>query len=140
MSAASTASDTSTTAEPKLRLVRRTVRYRLTIRFGNVPSQPEPFPRPAHPFAWEMIGDSMAPLIRPGERVEVTPYEPGRRSIDADGIYLVRLEDVVQLRQVQKVPGALRVSCVNERFGSYDARPGDDVEIVGRLSAQVKHY
>ena len=77
-------------------------------------------------------GDSMEPLIREGDTVLVDQTEKEPK----DGkIYILRIDDALMCKRVEKIPGGWRVKSDNPDRGHYDLR-GDELEtmhIFGRV-------
>jgi phage repressor protein C with HTH and peptisase S24 domain len=89
-------------------------------------------------------GDSMEPEFRSGDRLVVRPVpERERYSIRVDGIYLFRLEDTVQIKRLQRLPGKkIRVLSTSDKYESYDVDLAEDpdVEVIGRVYGHFKRY
>ena len=82
----------------------------------------------------------MIDVIHPGERIIIKPvYDPER--IVTDAIYLFRLENLVQLKRLQGLPGSrLRVKSENDSYDDYtiDLHEGHDFEILGQAFAKFE--
>jgi SOS-response transcriptional repressor LexA len=94
-------------------------------------------------FVVPIIGDSMDPEFRSGDRVIVKPVDtPCYQMIPADGVYLYRLEDSIQVKRLMKKPkNRIQVVSANSVYEAYDFDAGDeDIEILGRVWARVKRY
>jgi phage repressor protein C with HTH and peptisase S24 domain len=100
--------------------------------------------RPREPFVVRMIGESMEPEFRSGDKLIIEPFEKGSRQIRADAIYLFRLEDDIQVKQLERRPGQrLLIKPLNERYGAYEVGlkdSGVDFEIIGRVFGRFKRY
>ena len=77
-------------------------------------------------------GDSMEPLIRDGDTVLVDQTDDS----PADGkIYVLRIDDALMVKRMEKIPGGWRVKSDNPDRGHYDLR-GDELEslhVFGRV-------
>ena len=77
-------------------------------------------------------GDSMEPLIRDGDTVLVDQTD----NAPADGkIYVLRIDDALMVKRMEKIPGGWRVKSDNPDRGHYDLR-GDELEslhVFGRV-------
>jgi len=66
-----------------------------------------------------VMGDSMEPLIREGDTVLVDQTD----TTPTDGkIYVLRLDDALMVKRVEKIPGGWRVKSDNPERGGYDLR------------------
>ncbi len=77
-------------------------------------------------------GDSMEPLIREGDTVLVDQTDT---SLTDGKIYILRIDDALMCKRVEKIPGGWRVKSDNPERGFYDLR-GDELEtmhIFGRV-------
>jgi len=77
-------------------------------------------------------GDSMEPLLRPGEMILV---DQGASNIPCDGIYVVRIDGFLMVKRVQRAPGGLFiVSSENPKYKPIELQPGDpkDFAVIGR--------
>ena len=77
-------------------------------------------------------GDSMEPLIRDGDTVLVDQTD----NSPADGkIYVLRIDDALMVKRMEKIPGGWRVKSDNPDRGYYDLR-GEELEtmhVFGRV-------
>ncbi|MEL7168795.1 MAG: S24 family peptidase [Bacteroidota bacterium] len=100
-------------------------------------------PTPRDPFVIRMIGESMEPDFRDGERLIIEPYPEGERRIMAAGIYLFRMEDAIEVKQLERLPGKkLRISARNSKYTPYtiDMVNGVDFAILGRVRGRFQRY
>lgn len=100
-------------------------------------------PTPRDPFVIRMIGESMEPDFRDGERLIIEPYPEGERRIMAAGIYLFRMEDAIEVKQLERLPGKkLRISARNSKYTPYtiDMGNGVDFAILGRVRGRFQRY
>lgn len=85
-------------------------------------------------FLIHVAGESMEPTLRPGEIILV---DKRMTHVASDGIYLVRLDDSVLVKRLQKLPkGVIRVTCDNAAYQSFTISPTDppdDFAILGRI-------
>lgn len=105
---------------------------------AEVQSDPEEIDR----FVVEISGDSMEPEFRSGDRLIVEPTDRDAR-IKADGVYLFRLEDTIQIKRLQRLPGGrLRVISSNTQYPTYeiDISQRADIEVIGRVWGRFKRY
>ncbi len=90
-----------------------------------------------------MIGESMEPEFRSGDHLIVEPYAQGTQMIEASAIYLFRMEDLIEVKQLERRPGKrLLIRPRNERYGSYELEVagGEDFEVIGRVWGKFKRY
>ena len=73
-----------------------------------------------------VMGDSMEPLIREGDTVLVDQTD--RDPIDGK-IFVLRIEDALMVKRMQKIPGGWRVLSDNAERGFYDMR-GEELEMM----------
>jgi len=96
-------------------------------------------------FVVPVVGDSMDPEFRSGDRIIVEPIKtPGYQVIPGDGVYLYRLEGSIQVKRLMKKPkNRIQVVSANSEYETYDFDADDDgidIEIIGRVWARVKRY
>ncbi len=89
----------------------------------------------ADPRAMTIIhvdGDSMAPTLNDGDDILVEGDDAAARL--RDGIYVLRLDDVLMVKRVASAPGPRRVSAIsnNPHYRSWGDLPMASVELVGR--------
>ena len=99
--------------------------------------------RPEKPFVVKMIGESMEPDFRSGDHLIVEPYPQGTRMVEASAIYLLRMEDLIEVKQLERRPGKrLLVKPRNEQYGSYELEMAgrEDFEVIGRVWGKFKRY
>lgn len=90
----------------------------------------------ADPRALSIIrveGDSMAPTLNDGDDIMVDGGDAAARL--RDGIYVLRMDDVLMVKRVARAPGQGRVSVIsdNPQYPSWDALPMASVRLVGRV-------
>ncbi|MXO85704.1 transcriptional regulator [Altererythrobacter aurantiacus] len=74
-------------------------------------------------------GDSMEPVLRGGDEILVDRTSRALR----DGIYVVRLAEVLHVKRVQaRMPGRITLISANEAYAPFELAL-DEVEIVGRV-------
>ena len=73
-----------------------------------------------------VMGDSMEPLIREGDTVLVDQTD--RDPVDGK-IYVLRIEDALMVKRIEKIPGGWRVKSDNPDRGLYDMR-GEELELL----------
>lgn len=86
-------------------------------------------------FRIEVEGNSMMPDLTPGEFVLVQ-RTPAGSTIRTDSIYLIRLEELIMLKALQRLPGRkLRIISRNETYENYTITldGGVDFEVIGRV-------
>lgn len=96
---------------------------------------------PRAPFAFRVVGESMEPTLRDGDHVIIEPFENGTKNINAGGIYVFRLEDSIEVKQLERMPGnQIRVSARNPNYSSYliDLADSIDFSILGRVRGWFK--
>lgn len=84
-------------------------------------------------FALRVNCDSMNPEIKPGSIVLVNQNE---NRPTGDGIFVVRLGDIVQLKILQYLPNNhLHLTTINKKYDPIEIRPDetDEFEILGRV-------
>lgn len=90
----------------------------------------------ADPRALSIIrveGDSMAPTLNDGDDIMVDGGDAAARL--RDGIYVLRMDDVLMVKRVARAPGPGRVSVIsdNAHYKSWDDLPMAAVQLVGRV-------
>lgn len=100
--------------------------------------------RPDEPFLTRVIGNSMETEFSSGDQVVVEPYPEGRSHLIADAIYVIRVDEEFQIKQVEYKPGR-RLVCkpLNPCYDPFEIDLTDesvDFEIVGRVWGKFKRY
>jgi len=93
-------------------------------------------------FMIEMMGDSMEPEFRSGERLLITT-RVSEYSVTVDGVYLFRLEDTVQVKRLQRLPQhRIRVLSANDSYPPFeiDLKEEPDIEIIGKVWGRFERY
>ena len=90
----------------------------------------------ADPRALSIIrveGDSMAPTLDDGDDILVDGGDAAARL--RDGIYVLRMDDVLMVKRVARAPGQGRISVIsdNPHYRSWDDLPMGSVQLVGRV-------
>ncbi|MDK2759893.1 MAG: peptidase S24 [Sphingopyxis sp.] len=90
----------------------------------------------ADPRALSIIrveGDSMAPTLNDGDDILVDGGDAAARL--RDGIYILRMDDVLMVKRVARAPGQGRISVIsdNPHYRSWDDLPMSAVQLVGRV-------
>ena len=90
----------------------------------------------ADPRALSIIrveGDSMAPTLNDGDDIMVDGGDAAARL--RDGIYVLRMDDVLMVKRVARAPGQGRISVIsdNPHYRSWDDLPMASVQLVGRV-------
>lgn len=90
----------------------------------------------ADPRALSIIrveGDSMAPTLSDGDDIMVDGGDAAARL--RDGIYVLRMDDVLMVKRVARAPGQGRISVIsdNPHYRSWDDLPMASVQLVGRV-------
>ena len=90
----------------------------------------------ADPRALSIIrveGDSMAPTLDDGDDILVDGGDAAARL--RDGIYVLRMDDVLMVKRVARAPGQGRISVIsdNPHYRSWDGLPMGSVQLVGRV-------
>ena len=90
----------------------------------------------ADPRALSIIrveGDSMAPTLSDGDDIMVDGGDAAGRL--RDGIYVLRMDDVLMVKRVARAPGQGRVSVIsdNPHYKSWDDLPLNAIRLVGRV-------
>lgn len=83
----------------------------------------------------EVEGNSMLPDLRPGERVIVELTESSH-TIKNDAVYLIRIEDAIMLKALQRRPGnKLVVISRSDTYPNYTINLDDDpdLEVIGKV-------
>lgn len=83
----------------------------------------------------EVEGDSMLPDLRPGERIIVELTESSHR-VESDAVYLIRVEDAIMLKALQRRPGnQLVIISRNDTYPNYTVNLNDDpdLEVIGKV-------
>lgn len=78
-------------------------------------------------------GDSMAPTLNDGDDIMVDGGDAGARL--RDGIYVLRMDDVLMVKRVARAPGQGRLSVIsdNPHYKSWDDLPMASVQLIGRV-------
>lgn len=78
-------------------------------------------------------GDSMAPTLNDGDDILVDGGDAAARL--RDGIYVLRMDDVLMVKRVSRAPGPGRISVIsdNPQYRSWDDLPMTAVRLVGRV-------
>lgn len=90
----------------------------------------------ADPRALSIIrveGDSMAPTLDDGDDILVDGGDAAARL--RDGIYVLRMDDVLMVKRIARAPGQGRISVIsdNPHYRSWDDLPMASVQLVGRV-------
>lgn len=90
----------------------------------------------ADPRALSIIrveGDSMAPTLNDGDDILVDGGDAASRL--RDGIYVLRMDDVLMVKRVARAPGPGRISVIsdNPHYRSWDDLPMNAIRLVGRV-------
>jgi len=90
----------------------------------------------ADPRALSIIrveGDSMAPTLDDGDDILVDGGDAAARL--RDGIYVLRMDDVLMVKRVARAPGQGRISVIsdNPHYRSWDDLPMASVQLIGRV-------
>lgn len=90
----------------------------------------------ADPRALSIIrveGDSMAPTLNDGDDIMVDGGDAAARL--RDGIYVLRMDDVLMVKRIARAPGPGRVSVIsdNPHYRSWDDLPLSAIRLVGRV-------
>ncbi|KQZ63717.1 peptidase S24 [Sphingopyxis sp. Root1497] len=90
----------------------------------------------ADPRALSIIrveGDSMAPTLNDGDDILVDGGDAAARL--RDGIYVLRMDDVLMVKRIARAPGPGRISVIsdNVQYRSWDDLPMAAVQLVGRV-------
>lgn len=90
----------------------------------------------ADPRALSIIrveGDSMAPTLDDGDDILVDGGDAAARL--RDGIYVLRMDDVLMVKRVARAPGLGRISVIsdNPHYRSWDDLPMGSVQLIGRV-------
>lgn len=90
----------------------------------------------ANPRALSIIrveGDSMAPTLGDGDDILVDGGDAAARL--RDGIYVLRMDDVLMVKRIARAPGPGRVSVIsdNPHYRSWDDLPLSAIRLVGRV-------
>ncbi len=90
----------------------------------------------ADPRALSIIrveGDSMAPTLNDGDDILVDGGDAAARL--RDGIYVLRMDDVLMVKRVARAPGQGRISVIsdNAHYRSWDDLPMASVQLIGRV-------
>lgn len=88
---------------------------------------------PSNPFFLYVEGDSMEPMLRPGEMILM---DRGAANVPVDGIYVIRLDGHLMVKRIQREPGnVLTLSSMNPAYKPIALRLGDgrDLAVIGRV-------
>ena len=78
-------------------------------------------------------GDSMIPTLADGDEIMVDRGDAAERL--RDGIYVLRMDDVLMVKRIARAPGQGRVSVIsdNPHYRSWDDLPMAAIQLVGRV-------
>lgn len=97
----------------------------------------EALSRPGREVFWVPIrGDSMEGTLPKGGLVPVQRFDPTWTELREDDVYLFRLEGAIQIKRLQRRPGArIRVVSDNDNYDDFNIAldNGVDFEILGRV-------
>lgn len=86
-------------------------------------------------FLIRVLGDSMEPVLRPGDLVLVDNHEAGLTL--HDGVHVMRIGDNLFIRRLQCLPGhRCRVLSANPAYPEFEIdlnQQDDDLELIGRV-------
>lgn len=89
--------------------------------------------------AMEVIGDSMSPELEPGDNILV---DQGQTQIMDNHIYVLGVEDTLQIKRVQTHPGLVILFSTNQRYLPVTLQ-GDQLEtlqVIGRVLWSSREY
>lgn len=93
--------------------------------------------RPGRDVFWMPVrGDSMDDTLPKGGLVPVQRFDPTWTELREDDVYLFRLEGAIQIKRLQRRPGArIRVVSDNDNYDDFNIALDDgvDFEILGRV-------
>lgn len=78
----------------------------------------------------EVEGDSMKPTLAHGDAILV---DTSTRTVAPGAVHVVRVDDSVLVKRLERVGGALRIVSDNPAYPPVDVRAGDTVEVIGRV-------
>ena len=84
-------------------------------------------------YAIHVEGDSMTPILQPGDAIFI---DTRAKQMGADGIYLIRQDEALMVKQLQRLPGGnIQVVSRNPAYAAYTITPDNHhgFEIVGRV-------
>lgn len=78
-------------------------------------------------------GDSMAPTLNDGDDILVDGGDAASRL--RDGIYVLRMDDVLMVKRLARAPGPGRIAVIsdNPHYRSWDDLPMNAIRLVGRV-------
>jgi len=81
-------------------------------------------------------GDSMTPTIAHGDYVAVE-FDSGYTS---DGLYLIRIDDAVFVKRLQRKFGGVRIISDNQQYEEMNVSPddGNDFGLIGRVALVIR--
>ncbi|WP_160795943.1 helix-turn-helix domain-containing protein [Craterilacuibacter sinensis] len=89
---------------------------------------------PANLAIISVDGDSMDPVLKDRD---VIMLDTSRRDANHEGIYVIRLDDMLMVKQLQRLPGwKLRVSSANPAYASFDvdlSNAEEGVAVIGKV-------
>ena len=82
-------------------------------------------------------GDSMTPTIAHGDYVAVE-FDSGYTS---DGLYLIRIDDAVFVKRLQRKFGGVRIISDNQQYEEMNVSPddGNDFGLIGRVALVIRN-
>lgn len=98
--------------------------------------------RPNNIRIFQISGNSMEPTLRAGEMVLIDLVH-GMEQRPSDGIYVIRLEGGIMVKQLQNLPGGrIKVSSENEAYDPFVVdlkEEGMDFAILGRVMINLRN-
>ena len=86
---------------------------------------------PKNLFLTKVIGDSMYDKLKEGDIILV---DTGRKEIQSNKIYVVRSNDEVFVKILNKLPsGKIKVRSYNENYPEFEVSPEDNFEVIGKV-------
>ncbi|MDH1333248.1 helix-turn-helix domain-containing protein [Comamonas thiooxydans] len=80
-----------------------------------------------------VVGNSMEPYLR---SKDLAMLDLRARDVSTEGIHAIRLDGALMIKQVQRLPGKLRVSSANTEYAPFDvdgAEEQRDFSVIGRV-------
>lgn len=94
---------------------------------------------PEHMITMEVIGDSMAPELEPGDDILV---DQNQRQVTSNNLYVIGLADTIQVKRVQVRPNLVILFSANQRYAPVTLQ-GDEVDtlrVIGRVLWSSRAY
>jgi phage repressor protein C with HTH and peptisase S24 domain len=94
---------------------------------------------PGSMVVMEVIGDSMYPELEEGDNILI---DESQKQVSSNGVYVIGLEDTLQVKRVQSQPGLVILLSANRNYSPVSVQ-GDEIDtlrVVGRVLWSSREY